>query len=404
MTITTIGRSILKVVFIRLIPAIVLLLAIFLGWCNLESPAVPWEGRLFVFLIPLLKGYAPPIIVGHGKLGQAKETPPVPTDMIPQARPPQELTISLAGTGDKMPQAGIGMCCRPTAYDHVSVERSIEWYLLLGGRHIDGAHLYLNHEAIGRGIANAIAKGVPRKEIFFTTKVWPTHFGYNTTKELVSTTFLKNELKPLDGYLNMVLMHAPVRGSSMFLPAECKQKGLTYKECRQETWKALSELRAEGLIRNVGVSNFAIHHLNDIIELYDDDDNNNIAPIANNQIQWNPWAPIEWVDTVRFCQDNNIAITAYNSLGGSLEHHQVHTIDILNTLASKYDRSVAQIMLRWAIQSGAAIIPGTGNPKYMKENLVSIYEFELSKQDMADIEGLRDSADAQKFTAMKPLE
>ena len=212
-------------------------------------------------------------------------------------------------------------------------------------------------------------------------------------------TFLK-ELNV--DYLDMVLMHAPVRRSSMFVPHECKLAGLSYKQCRQETWKALSELRAEGLIRNAGVSNFAKHHLSDIMELYDDDnDDSIIAPIANNQIQWNPWAPTEWVDTVHFCQSQGIAITAYNSLGGSLEHHQAHTIEILKTLSKKYNRSVAQIMLRWAIQSGVAIIPGTGNPNYMAENL-SIYEFELSEQDMTDIEGLRESDHANKFTIMKP--
>jgi len=399
--------SILKLVFARLLPLLVLVLAIFLGWCNLgDDASVPWEARFFVFLIPLMKGYAPPIIVGHGKLGVEKETPPVPVDMVPQPRPDQESTITLAGSGDAMPQSGLGMCCRPTAYDHQSVERSVEWYLLLGGRHIDGAHLYLNHEAIGRGIANAIARGVPRSEIFLTTKVWPTQFGYNTTKALVSKTFLK-ELNV--DYLDMVLMHAPVRGSSMFVPHECKMAGLSYKQCRQETWKALSELRAEGLIRNAGVSNFAKHHLSEIMELYDENNDNDsssiIAPIANNQIQWNPWAPTEWVDTVHFCQSHGIAITAYNSLGGSLEHHQAQTIDILKTLSTKYNRSVAQIMLRWAIQSGAAIIPGTGNPKYMKENLVSIYEFQLSEQDMTDIEGLRESDDvAKKFTIMKPMD
>ena len=86
-----------------------------------------------------------------------------------------------------MPQIGLGMCCRPTAYDHVLVERSILWFLLMGGRLIDGAHVYLNHRAIGRGIKEAVKRGVPREEVFVTTKIAPTHFGYNTTKNLVPT-------------------------------------------------------------------------------------------------------------------------------------------------------------------------------------------------------------------------
>jgi len=395
-------RFILKLLFGRLVPALVLFLAIFIGWCNLD-PKYPWEARLFVVVIPLFKGYAPPIIFGHGNLPSPKGTPPVPFDMTPRPRPSNELFATLVGTGDAMPMAGLGMCCRPTAYDDVSVERSIEWYLLLGGRHIDGAHLYMNHEAIGRGIQKAIAKGIPREEIFLTSKVYPSHYGNKTTTEVVES-FL-DELGV--DYLDMVLMHAPVR----FVPGATSEscKGLTNKECRQDTWRALSDLRTSGKIRNAGVSNFATRHLEDIFELYDDDNivngNNNgngIAPVSNNQIQWSPWADLEWVETVEFCRSRNIQITAYQSLGGSFEHHKTLTIDTLTALSEKHSRSVAQIMLRWAIQSGAAIIPGTGNPKYMEENL-SIYEFELSDAEMESIAGLREDV-AGKFLVMKPLD
>lgn len=384
--------SILKLIFTRLLPTVVLGLAIFVGWCNLDDSA-PWEARFFVVLIPLLKGYLPPILVGHGKLG-AKETPPVPLDLLPQPRPEGEIFATLAGSGDQMPMNGLGMCCRPTAYDDVSVERSIEWFLLMGGRHVDGAHLYLNHAAIGRGIRNAVAKGVPREEIFLTTKIWPTDFGYNRTLEKVPT-FLE-ELN-LD-YVDMVLMHAPVRMTTQ-TPADCEANGLTMKECRQHTWKALSELRAKGLVRNVGVSNFASHHLEELLELKSD----TVAPVSNNQISWSPWVPKEWLETVEFCRSNNIAITGYSSLGGSLEHHKAQTVDTLKNLAAKHNRSVAQIMLRWALQTGAAIIPGTGNPKYMEENL-SVYGFVLSDEDMVSIEALRESDDAKQFFTMKPLE
>ena len=406
--------SILKIVFARLLPVLVLGLAIFLGWCNLDE-SVPWEGRFFVVLIPLLKGYLPPILFGHGSLGAAKETPPVPSDFLPLPRPEGELFATLAGTGDRMPMNGLGMCCRPTAYDDVSVERSIEWFLLMGGRHIDGAHLYLNHAAIGRGVSNAIFKGVPREEIFLTTKIWPADFGYNRTLEKVPTYLQELNMD----YVDMVLMHFPATMTGG-MPSYCKADGRTMKECRQDTWRALSELRARGLIRNVGVSNFASHHLEDLLELQqesdgdssgDDTDNdtdtNNasagVAPVSNNQISWSPWVPKEWLETVEFCRANNIAITGYSSLGGSLEHHKALTVDTLTNLAAKYDRSVAQIMLRWALQTGAAIIPGTGNPKYMKENL-SVYGFVLSDEDMDSIEALRESDDAKQFFTMKPLE
>lgn len=382
-------RFLLKLLVGRLVPALILFLSIFIGWCSTD-PKVPWEARFFVVLIPLFKGYAPPILFGHGNLG-AKETPPVPADLAPKPRPEKELFATLEGSGDAMPLNGIGMCCRPTAYDDVSVERTIEWYLLLGGRHIDGAHLYLNHEAIGKGIANAMAKGIPRSEIFVTTKVYPSHYGYKTTKSVVEESLRELGLD----YLDMVLMHAPVRMLPGADPSDCK--GLSPADCRKDTWKALSELHGAGIVRNAGVSNFHIRHIEELLELSGED---GVAPVSNNQIQWNPWAPAEWVETVAFCRERNIQITAYNSLGGTMENHKTHTISTLTELSEQHGRSVEQIMLRWALQSGAAVIPGTGNPKYMEENL-SIYDFELSSTDMDRIEGLRDELDGE-FFVMKP--
>ena len=166
------------------------------------------------------------------------------------------------------------------------------------GRHIDTAHLYLNHEPIGKGIANAINKGIPRNEIFLTTKIYPTLFGYESTREVVLSS-----LKELNQeYLDMVLLYAPSR--MLPGPNAAGYKGLTNKECRQETWRVLSDLRNEGNIRNAGVSNFIVRHLEDILELYDDDNASSsaIAPISNNQIPWNPWAPMEYVETVEFCK------------------------------------------------------------------------------------------------------
>jgi diketogulonate reductase-like aldo/keto reductase len=379
--------SILRIVFMRILPVVVALVAIFLGWCHLDE-SVPWEGRFFAVLMPLLKGYLPPALFGHGVHLGSKMTPPVPSSMEPQPRPEDELFFDLPGSGDAMPMAGIGMCCRPSAYDDVAVERTIEWYLLKGGRHIDGAHLYLNHAAIGRGIANAIQKGVPRNEIFLTTKLWPSDFGYNRTLEKVPT-FL--EELGLD-YINMVLMHFPLKMTKT-IPSGCT--GLTINECRKDTWKALSELRTRGIVRNVGVSNFGKHHLEELMEL------ENVAPIANNQIAWNPWVPREWIETVDFCKRHQISVTGYNSLGGSLQHHQAKTVQQLQDLAAKYNRSISNIMLRWALQSGAAVIPGTGNPDYMEENM-SVYDFELSDDDMDTIDSLRDSDSAEMFYGMKP--
>jgi diketogulonate reductase-like aldo/keto reductase len=379
--------TIFRIFCTRIVPLIVLLLALLVGW--LKQEVIP-EGRFFATIIPLIKGIKPPSIVGHGLM---KGTPSVPAFIDPEPRPENEMFIELAG-GYQMPQSGLGMCCRPTAYDDVLVERSVLWYLLMGGRLIDNAHLYLNHRAVGKGINEAIHRGIPRSEIFVTTKLHPSYYGYNATKEIVPTFLEELGLE----YLDLVLMHTPIRFPGIgFISEECSKLKLSKKECRQETFKALSDLREQGVVRSVGVSNFAAHQLKDLQEL------ENAAPIANNQFQYNPWSPDEWVETFKYCQEHGIAVTAYNSLGGSFEHHKTHTIEALKALSEKHGKSVAQIMLRWALQVGAAIIPGTGNPQHMRENL-AVYSFELSAEDMAAIAELRNDDTVKAFVVMPQMD
>lgn len=367
----------------RVATIVVVFVAIGVGWVmNCEIP----EGRFFATVLPLTKGVLPPTIVGHGKM---EGTPAVPDDMQPQPRPSGETFLTLPGNYT-MPQNGLGLCCRPTAYDDVLVRRTVAWFLLQGGRLLDTADLYLNHEGVGHGISDAVAKGVPREEIFLTTKIYPTHYGYNKTLEAVP-----RYLKELNvDYIDLVLMHAPVRLLGGFGDG-CK--GLTTIRCRQDTWRALSVLRNKGLVRNVGVSNLAVHHLQQLEELIESEAD--IAPIANNQIGFNPWSPQAWVDSFEYCQKKNISVTCYNSLGGLFQKAEANTAEVLQGIAKKHNRSIAQIMLRWALHMNAGVIPGTGNPKHMRENL-SIYEFELSPEDIKAIDVLRNDESAKKFMAM----
>ena len=363
----------------RILPVIFLAIALVFGW--LASHEVP-AGRFFATLVPLMKGVLPPTIVGHGKM---VGTPEVPDDMMPQPRPEKEMLLDLPG-GYQMPQNGIGMCCRPTAYDDVLVERTILWYLLLGGRHIDGAHLYLNHKAIGKGIAEAIRRGVNREEIFVTTKVFPTQFGYDSVIKNV-----KNYVKDLGlDYIDLILLHFPSH-LPYIMSSPCTKEGKDAATCRRESWKALSELREQGLIRNAGVSNFAIKHLKDLEGVG--------APIANNQIQFSPFEPEFVMETVEYCAKNNITVTAYSPLGGIMDQSKAMANEILNKMSNKYERPISQIMLRWAMQRGFAVIPGTGNPNHMKENL-SIYEFEINDDDVKTINELKHIAQAEGFMHM----
>ena len=384
-------------VWFRLIPILVLLVSIFVAWLCSHGDNIAPEGIFFATIFPVMKGYLPPTIVGHGKMSRTGTgTPPVPEDWLPQPRPIHEMFQTLPNQNAKMPQIGIGMCCRPSAYDDVLVKDTILWYLLSGGRLIDGAHLYGNHKAIGDGIREAIKRGVPRSEIFVTTKVWPRNYGRNSILTIIPT-FL--EELGLD-YIDLVLMHFP-----SFPPGakwisrndECTQKKLTNTECRKETYQALSDLTKQGLITNIGVSNHAIHHLKPIQQM------TNVVPIAVNQIPFNPWISQSWTETFQYCQSHNITITAYNSLGGILQHALAKTVQTLQHLASKYDKTVAQIMLRWSLQMNAVVIPGTGKPKHMKQNL-DIYSFELTPEEVQTITQLQSDEQAKQFFAMEPLQ
>lgn len=359
----------------RVIPSFILFLAIIIGWLSShDSP----EGIFFATLGPLSQGILPPTLIGHGYM---KGVPEVPSDMVPLSRPKDEMFLSLPGN-EKMPQNGIGMCCRPTAYDNELVRRTILWYLLSGGRHIDTAHLYLNHKAIGEGIKMAIARGVPRKEIFVTTKVDARNFGPNATRNVVNLALEDMDLE----YIDLVLMHMP---SWIYMTGECKTMKLTTSDCREETWKTLSKIRNEGLVKNVGVSNFNIRQLKEIQAL-------KLAPIASHQMEYNLWAPDHTVEVFEYCQQNKIAVTAYSSLGGIFQNAKTKTIDKLNEIANAHDKSVFQIMLRWALQKNAAVIPGTGNPKHMVENL-DVYKFKLSKEEMSQLDALRSDEKMKEF-------
>eukprot|EP00947_MAST-08B_sp_MAST-8B-sp1_P005361 g5361.t1 len=290
---------------------------------------------------------------------------------------------------------GLGMCCRPTAYDDELVTRSVLWFLLKGGRHIDTAQLYLNHRAIGEGIRQAMARGIPRSEIFVTTKVFPRSFGREAAVHAVAA-FLE-ELQ-LD-YLDLVLLHMPRTFPTM--TTECSAKGLDHATCRAETWRGLSAARSLGLVRNAGVSNFTPKQMDELRSLQPDNDGtlSVIAPIAANQMQFNPWAPDHSAETFEYCQRSGIAVMAYASLAGFMQKAAAFTTASLAKIATGHRVTVAQVLLRWALQVNAAVIPGTGNPKHMDENL-AVYNFELTEEEMATIKGLSGDEAAKSFFYM----
>jgi len=354
---------------------LVLLISIFIGFI-FTSP-IP-EGQIFATVIPLLNGKLPSTIFGE-------VTPlviPVPNDISAEDRPANEVLFTLS-SGAQMPSNGIGLCCRASAYDFESVKRTVVWYLMKGGRLLDTAQLYLNHKAVGAGIQEAMALGVPREEIFVTTKIPPRFYADEEISKLIPQFLEELQVE----YLDLVLMHHP----EGFVIGKCAHG--TPSECRANAWSQLSKMKEKGFIRDIGVSNFMIPQIQQLQAL-------NLSPVSVNQIQYNPWAPDWQQEVVDFCQENDIAITAWGSFQGTMmQHAAMFTVETLKAISDAKSKSVPQIMLRWAIQKGVAVIPGTGNPKHMAENL-AIFDFELSDAEMKQLDDIRSDPKAKDFVAM----
>ena len=163
--------------------------------------------------------------------------------------------------------------------------------------------------------------------------------------------------------------------------ADFQQHGCeTAKQCRKETWKALSDARDKGLIKELGVSNFRIYHLRELMGM-------KLAPVAVHQVFYHPWVP-EWQQKiVDFCKENNIAVTGYMSLGGSMGKGKAFSLDTLKDIATSHGRTPAIVLQRWAIHKNISVIPGSGNPAHMKENL-DVFSFELSDDEILRIDAL----------------
>eukprot|EP00316_Scyphosphaera_apsteinii_P024202 CAMPEP_0119320004 /NCGR_PEP_ID=MMETSP1333-20130426/51134_1 /TAXON_ID=418940 /ORGANISM="Scyphosphaera apsteinii, Strain RCC1455" /LENGTH=321 /DNA_ID=CAMNT_0007326591 /DNA_START=253 /DNA_END=1218 /DNA_ORIENTATION=+ len=300
--------------------------------------------------------------------------------MKPLPRPAKERFITLPGTGDQMPANGLGMCCRASAYDDESVRRTVLWYLLQGGRHIDTAMMYLNHKPIGLAIEEATARGVPRAEIFVVTKL--TDRAYASGKERIDALLVEFTRDLMVDYLDLVLLHAP----KAFVPIghSCTD----WSKCRAAGWRALAAARKTGIVRNIGVSNFDVPQLEEIAALPETRE----APIASNQFMLSPFAPSFAFETANWCLEHNVSIVAHSPLTGAFQKGKAAADETIQAIAAQHEHfhMATQVLLKWAIQKGFCVIPGSGNPKHQLSNL-EIYSSELSAQDMSKIDSLKDS-------------
>ncbi|MCI1189143.1 aldo/keto reductase [Hymenobacter sp. DH14] len=252
-------------------------------------------------------------------------------------------TVTL-NNGVKMPLLGFGVFQVP---DPAECERSVLDALRVGYRLLDTAASYMNEEAVGSAIRKS---GVPREELFVTTKLWVQDASYEGAKAAFETSLRKLGLD----YLDLYLIHQPF--------------GDVYG-----AWRAMEELYHAGKIRAIGVSNFQPDRVMDFLV------HQQVKP-AVNQIETHPFH--QQLETQQFLQDNGVQIEAWGPFAegkNDLFHNEV-----LAGVAAKYQRSIAQVVLRWLTQRGVVAIPKSVRPERMAENF-NIFDFELSAEDLQTI-------------------
>lgn len=268
-------------------------------------------------------------------------------------------TVTLSN-GVNMPYLGLGVYLSENGNE---VIRSIHYALANGYRHIDTAALYQNEEGVGRAVNTS---GLPREEVFVTSKVWNSDQGYDHTLNAFRRSM---EALKFD-YLDLYLVHWPVKGK--------------YKA----TWKALETLYRDGKVKAIGVSNFMQHHLEDLLQ------SASIVPMVN-QMEFHP--RLVQQSLLDFCETHAIQYEAWSPLmrGG------IFDIPELKTLAKKYGKSIAQLVLRWNLQKGVVTIPKSVRPERIAEN-ADLFDFTISPADIQKIDALhtgeRTGPDPENFS------
>lgn len=222
----------------------------------------------------------------------------------------------------------------------------------VGYRHFDTAAFYNTEEALGKAIKKS---GIPREEFFVTTKVWKTCMGYEGAKKSFEESLEKLDMD----YVDLLLIHWP-------RPDE----ETDWKKLDIETWKAFEEIYKEGKSKAIGVSNFLNHHMQNIL------DNCEVVPMVN-QIEFHPGYIQK--DVVDFDKERGIVVEAWSPLG----RERVFKDELLNKLAEKYGKSVAQICLAFALQMDVVPLPKSSSIERMKQNMD--IDFELEEEDFEKI-------------------
>ena len=257
--------------------------------------------------------------------------------------------------GIDIPSVGFGTWQTPDG--EVAVQ-SVRCALEAGYTHIDTAQAYGNEESVGKAIR---LSGVPRKDLFITTKLWNANHSYDLTMRSFDESMNKLGLD----YLDLFLIHWPN-------PLAFRDR---WEQANAESWKAMEELYEAGKIRAIGISNFRPHHMDALLKTA------KITPMVN-QIRLCPGDTQD--ETVAYCREHQMVIEAYSPLGTG----RIFDVPEMQTLAKKYNRSIAQICIRWSLQRGYLPLPKSVTPARIQENL-HVFDFELSEDDVQLIANLK---------------
>jgi len=248
--------------------------------------------------------------------------------------------------GVMIPRLGLGVYQSPPGQ---ATQKAVEYALKIGYRHIDTARIYNNESDVGTALRKS---GVKREEVFITTKLWNSDHGYESALRACDESLKRLGLK----YLDLYLIHWPV------------------PEIRNESWQALAQLLKDGKCRSIGVSNYTIQHLTDLLEDTD------VIPMVN-QVEFSPF--LYQKQLLDYCEENKIQLEAYSPLtqGAKLNHPKIQQI------AKKHNKTPAQVLIRWGLQHNLVTIPKSVREERIKENN-QVFDYNLTTEDMRILDSL----------------
>lgn len=276
--------------------------------------------------------------------------------------------------GNTMPKIGLGTW----KSDHGKVYKAVIEALKYGYKHIDCAFIYKNEEEVGNAIKDAIKdKIVTREEIFITSKLW-----CNSHKPLEVVAAIKHTLHSLKlDYLDMYLIHWPIAfKNSVIFPNNANEMIPLEHLPISETWQGMEEAFKSGLTKNIGVSNFSIKKLQELLK-------NSVIKPANNQVELHPY--LQQNGLLEFCKNNNVLLTAYSPLGSpskeNIPQNKVLLQDnTIKNIADKHKVTSAQVLIAWGLSRNVAVIPKSVTTERIQQNL-DASNIVLDNEDLADI-------------------